>query len=208
MGAYRVDNCEMPPCHLPTMRSRVQSQNLDRSASTIQVVCIWKLLLLVLNIGALTIASPSARKRLAVGVYPKVSLKLPRFRRDEARGLLGSGVDPSSARRAEKLSRQLSADSSFELLATEWFETHYSKALAKGVVPHGVRTIMNLPGYIDTAGAHDPPRHLRMQKSSRGITFFEGVRRPAPRDLSNSLTRLLDHTPSDRRSDCLTRWRE
>jgi len=63
-------------------------------------------------------------KRLALGVYPDTSLKLARERRDEARRLLGSGIDPSVARRAEKRSRATAAGNSFELVAREWFETH------------------------------------------------------------------------------------
>ena len=42
------------------------------------------------------------RKTLAIGVYPDVSLKDARDRRDEARKLLASGVDPAAARKAEK----------------------------------------------------------------------------------------------------------
>src|SRR5277367_6076677 len=44
-------------------------------------------------------------KRLSLGVYPDVSLKEARDRRDECRKLLASGVDPSENRKAVKLAQ-------------------------------------------------------------------------------------------------------
>jgi integrase len=46
------------------------------------------------------------QKTLAVGVYPTVTLKLARDKRDEAKRLLADGIDPSIQRRLEKLSAQ------------------------------------------------------------------------------------------------------
>lgn len=60
-----------------------------------------------------------ARKErlLSLGVYPDVSLKVARERRDDMRKELASGVDPSLKRRVEKAA---GADS-FEAVAREWF---------------------------------------------------------------------------------------
>ena len=60
-------------------------------------------------------------KRLAIGTYPDVGLKLARQRRDEARELIAQGIDPSAAKQAEKASR--AAAEAFETVAREWFET-------------------------------------------------------------------------------------
>ena len=60
-------------------------------------------------------------KRLALGVYPEVTLAEARTARDGARKLLASGVDPSEARRAQKASRVELAENSFEAVAREWF---------------------------------------------------------------------------------------
>lgn len=60
-------------------------------------------------------------KRLALGVYPDVALAEAREARDAARKLLASGVDPSDARKAQKLSRTEHAENSFEAVAREWF---------------------------------------------------------------------------------------
>ncbi len=57
------------------------------------------------------------RERLiSLGIYPDVSLKRAREKRDEARVLLSDGVDPSAKRQAEKMAQ---ADT-FEAVAREW----------------------------------------------------------------------------------------
>ena len=63
-------------------------------------------------------------KRLSMGTYPEVALKSAREKRDEARKLLGSGVDPSDNRRATKTARTGRAANSFEVVAREWYEKH------------------------------------------------------------------------------------
>ena len=44
-------------------------------------------------------------KRLSLGVYPDVSLKFAREKRDTARRQLAKGIDPGHARKAEKLAQ-------------------------------------------------------------------------------------------------------
>jgi integrase len=57
-------------------------------------------------------------KRLSLGVYPHVSLKAAREKRDTLRQQVAAGVDPGEARKAEK---QVAAGAeSFEALAREW----------------------------------------------------------------------------------------
>ena len=57
-------------------------------------------------------------KGLSFGVYPDVSLKSAREKRDAARKQVAAGVDPGAARKAEKLA-QAGAES-FEAIAREW----------------------------------------------------------------------------------------
>lgn len=61
-------------------------------------------------------------KRLSLGVYPDVSLKLARQRRDDARKLMADGVDPGENRKAVKAAKSERAANSFEVVAREWFE--------------------------------------------------------------------------------------
>lgn len=65
-------------------------------------------------------------KRLALGVYPEVSLAEARTKRDEARRLLSDGADPSSERKVLKATKLLQAENGFEAVAREWFAKYQS----------------------------------------------------------------------------------
>ncbi len=68
----------------------------------------------------------SKRKTLALGVYPEVSLAKARKRREEARELLAEGLDPSAAKKAEKLATRVAAVNTFEAVAREFHATQAS----------------------------------------------------------------------------------
>ncbi len=59
-------------------------------------------------------------KLLSCGVYPDVSLKQARERREEARKLLASRIDPSENRKAIKATQVEHTANSFEVIAREW----------------------------------------------------------------------------------------
>ncbi|WP_038213677.1 Arm DNA-binding domain-containing protein [Xenophilus azovorans] len=59
-------------------------------------------------------------KRLAFGVYPTVTLKQARERREEARKLLAQGIAPGVAKRDKKLAQALAATNTFEAVAREF----------------------------------------------------------------------------------------
>jgi len=59
-------------------------------------------------------------KRLSLGVYPDVSLKEARERRDVARKLLSNDIDPGVRRKVLKAARA-SGEDTFEAIAREWF---------------------------------------------------------------------------------------
>lgn len=60
-------------------------------------------------------------KSLSLGVYPKISLSDARKKRDELRSQLQADLDPSAERKAAKSRKNLSAESSFEAVAREWY---------------------------------------------------------------------------------------
>ena len=61
-------------------------------------------------------------KLLALGVYPDVSLKEARRRREEAREQLAMGIDPGAQKKAIKAAIKTESTSSFEVVAREWFD--------------------------------------------------------------------------------------
>ncbi|SCX95990.1 integrase arm-type DNA-binding domain-containing protein [Nitrosospira sp. Nsp13] len=77
------------------------------------------------------------RKTLSMGVYPDVSLKDARNRRDEARKLLASDADPGENRKAVKSAKMDQAANSFEVITREW----YAKYSATWNASHGERII-------------------------------------------------------------------
>jgi integrase len=76
-------------------------------------------------------------KRLSLGVYPDVSLKDARDRRDDARKLIAAGIDPSASRKAEKAAASGRAANSFEVVTREW----YGKFASEWAPNHRVRVI-------------------------------------------------------------------
>lgn len=61
-------------------------------------------------------------KRLALGVYPTVSLAEARKARDQAREALAKGDDPAQLKREAKLTRAINDANTFELVARQWWE--------------------------------------------------------------------------------------
>ena len=59
-------------------------------------------------------------KRLAIGVYPAISLKKAREARTDARSKLKEGIDPSTQQRLKKITQKEASTNSFELVALEW----------------------------------------------------------------------------------------
>jgi hypothetical protein len=62
-----------------------------------------------------------ARKTLALGVYPAVSLAKARKRRDEARELIAD-IDPGVDKRAKKQIQLAAAANTFEAVARQWLK--------------------------------------------------------------------------------------
>lgn len=68
-------------------------------------------------------------KRISLGVYPDVTLKMARERRVEARRKLADGIDPSAVKKAAKATSKAKAagdnsqvENSFEAIAREWLK--------------------------------------------------------------------------------------
>ena len=150
------------------------------------------------------------RKLISLGVFPDVSLADARERREAARKLVASGVDPSAQRKAAKRDAEGRAANNFEVVAREW----YAKQ-AKLWVPHhasdvlrrleanlfpdlGARPISEITApdvlaavrMIEQRGAHDLA-HRVLQVASQvfryGVATGRCQRDPAP-DLRGALT--------------------
>lgn len=76
-------------------------------------------------------------KRLAIGVYPIISLAEAREARDKAKKLLTQGIDPSNAKRDGRKEATRNAQNTFKAVALEWHENQkprWSQKHAEGVL--------------------------------------------------------------------------
>lgn len=81
-------------------------------------------------------------KMLSLGTYPEVSLLEARNRRDDARKLVASGLDPSAHRKAEKAKGREAGANTFEAVAREWLQKQ-SGRLAPVTVEKAKRSFEN-----------------------------------------------------------------
>ena len=68
-----------------------------------------------------------ARKTLALGVYPEVSLKDARKQHARAREDLANNRDPSTEKKLQKLRADINANNTFKGVADEWCERHLAE---------------------------------------------------------------------------------
>ena len=148
-------------------------------------------------------------KLLALGVYPDVSLKAARAKRDDAKRLIANGVDPSDVKKAQKESTREGGDNSFECIAREWFsrnedgwaKTHSSKILQrleKDVFPYiGSKpiesliapTLLNVVRKVEERGAKDTA-HRVLQNIGQVMRYAVATGR-AERDPTGDLRGAL-----------------
>lgn len=83
-------------------------------------------------------------KRLSLGTYPDTGLADARGKRDDARKLLATGVDPGQHRKAERAAGEDRAANSLEVLAREW----HAKQAPTWVKDHGDRIMLRLENDI------------------------------------------------------------
>ena len=157
-------------------------------------------------------------KRLSVGIYPDVSLRDARERRDELRKLLSSGVDPSAHRKAEKSANEEASANSFEMIAREWLTKRTGKwepvtskrkleRLERDVFPAiGTKPIASLSAAtllpvlrrIEARGAHEVAKRVRQ---ALGPIFRYAIATGrADRDPAADLKDALEHTKETHRA--------
>lgn len=83
-------------------------------------------------------------KRLSLGTYPDTTLAEAREKRDAARKLLASGIDPGEQRKAQKAAGIERAANSFEVVAREW----HAKQSTTWVELHASRIMLRLENDI------------------------------------------------------------
>jgi hypothetical protein len=62
------------------------------------------------------------KKRIALGIYPEISLKEAREKREESRKVIRDGNDPAQIRKKQKIETKENVVNTFENIAREWFK--------------------------------------------------------------------------------------
>lgn len=82
--------------------------------------------------------------RLSFGIYPTVTLKEARNKRDNAKKLLSQQADPSDHQKESLRQAKVEADNNFDMIAREWWAFSKNKWTDK----HAQQTIISLEQYI------------------------------------------------------------
>ncbi|GAJ47355.1 tyrosine-type recombinase/integrase [Aeromonas salmonicida] len=117
-------------------------------------------------------------KTLSLGVYPEVSLKEARVKRDDARRQLAEGVDPGLVKKQSKIANKLASENNFEALAREWHQSQ----LARWTPVHAARVLKSLEvdvfpdlGVVPVAELTAPMMLDALRKvEKRGVTETAG----------------------------------
>lgn len=123
------------------------------------------------------------QKTLALGVYPEVTLKQARDKRDEARRLLAEGIDPGEHRKIVKATKVLQAENTFEAVAREWFAKYkptWSDGHADRIIRRLERDIFPWLGNRPIAEIEAPELLANLQRIER-----RGVIETAHRAMQN-----------------------
>lgn len=123
------------------------------------------------------------RNTLSMGVYPDVTLKAAREKRDEVRRLLTEGIDPSEHRKIQKAALHERASNSFEAVAREWF----SKFSPNWAASHSTKIIRRLESEVFPWLGGRPIAEITAPELLRTIKRIEsrGVLETAHRTLQN-----------------------
>lgn len=109
-------------------------------------------------------------KRLAFGVYPTVSLKEARERREAAKQMLDRGNDPGELRKAAKARVAIEAANSFQMVALEWHKANskrWAAVTATKVLTHLEADVFPSIGNRPIS-AVTPPELLTMLRKVEG----------------------------------------
>ncbi len=123
------------------------------------------------------------RKTLALGVYPAVTLAKARQRREKAREQLADGLDPSTAKKEDKVAKVAAAENTFKAIALEW---HAMKSKGAGAERTKNKRLTQLENHIFPAIGKTPIADV---KPAEVLAMLQGV---AAKGTAYTATRLRE----------------
>jgi integrase len=123
-------------------------------------------------------------KTFALGVYPDISLKDARSRRDDAKKLLANDIDPSENKKATKATRVENSINSFEVIAREWLEVFFKTKSDS----HKQKTFRRLEVYLF------PFVGSKAMADITAVDILEALKRPQNQNKLETAHRALQAT--------------
>lgn len=120
-------------------------------------------------------------KKLTLGVYPALTLKEARFKRDEARKHIADGGDPAVEKKSRKRLAAFNAANTFKAIAEEWHENNKAKWTQR----HGEVLMRRLELHIFPAFGDRPIKDIKP------LEILETLRKIEKRDATHLAHRLL-----------------
>jgi len=150
------------------------------------------------------------QKTLALGVYPEVSLKTVRDKREKAKEQLAAGDDPSIEKRKDKAIKVEASKNTFEVVARTWLEKSQADRMAstqakvttwleKDIFPHigklpiseiGPRDVLGALRHMEGRGALDSVQ--RVKQICGQVFRFAVAEGSAERDVTQDLKGALE----------------
>ncbi len=121
-------------------------------------------------------------KNISFGAYPDISLAEARQKRDQAKALLASGIDPSDTRKAQKAAVTEESET-FEVIAREW----HAKFFSSWAQSHSGKIIRRLELYIFPWLGDRPIKEITAAELLSALRRIEakGILETAHRTLQN-----------------------
>jgi integrase len=116
---------------------------------------------------------------LSLGVFPSVTLAQARAKRDDARAVLASGIDPGQKRKEEKTAATVSAANTFEVLAREYIGKIRDEGAAPATLKKNTWLLLDLASPLAKRPVADilPAEILDLCKRFEGLGRRETARR-------------------------------
>mgnify|MGYP003599457608 CR=1 FL=1 len=112
---------------------------------------------------------------LSLGAYPFTTLAVARVKRDEAKGLLKLGINPSAQRDEIRAAAKREAANSFKAVALSWYENW---RIGKGIdEKHAKKTLQRLENDVFPAVGNQPIHSLTLRRLS---PIFKSIEERAP----------------------------
>lgn len=111
----------------------------------------------------------SKEKMLSLGAFPDVTLATARTKRDEARTVLASGVDPARKREQECVAASVSAANTFGVTVSEYIARLESEGMSESTISKNKWLLRHLAAPLANRPVAEANKIVKLHKQARAI---------------------------------------